>query len=41
LGNVAYRVGRKLEWDFAKLKAPNCPEADRYLQHEYRSGWSI
>jgi predicted dehydrogenase len=41
LGNVAYRVGRKLEWDPAKLKAGNCPEADQYLQHHYRAGWSI
>jgi hypothetical protein len=41
LGNVAYRVGKKLEWDFAKLKATNCPEADEYLQHHYRRGWKI
>jgi predicted dehydrogenase len=41
LGNVAYRVGRKLEWDAAALKAPNCPEADQYIQHRYRPGWSL
>lgn len=41
LGNVAYRVGRKLEWDHAKIKATNCPEADQYLQHHYREGWKI
>jgi predicted dehydrogenase len=41
LGNVAYRVGRKLEWDFEKMKATNCPEADRYIQHHYRKGWEI
>ncbi|HXJ61558.1 MAG TPA: Gfo/Idh/MocA family oxidoreductase [Verrucomicrobiae bacterium] len=41
LGNVAFRVGRKLAWDFEKMKALNCPEADRYIQHEYRTGWSI
>jgi hypothetical protein len=41
LGNVAYRVGRKLEWNAAALKAADCPEADRYLQHHYRAGWSI
>ena len=28
LGNVAYRVGKKLEWDAAKLYAPNAPEAE-------------
>lgn len=41
LGNVAYRTGRKLEWDAAALKAKNCPEADRYLRREYRKGWTL
>ena len=41
LGNVAYRTGKKLEWDAKKLRATNCPEADDYLQHEYRRGWKI
>ena len=41
LGNVAFRVGKKLEWDAQKLRATNCPEADDYLQHEYRRGWRI
>jgi hypothetical protein len=39
LGNVAYRVGRKLEWDPVNLKATNCPEADRYIRKRYRPGW--
>ena len=41
LGNVAFRVGRKLEWDWKRSKAVNCPEADLYLQHHYRKGWAI
>ena len=41
LGNVAFRVGNKLEWNWRRLKAGNCPEADRYLQHHYRHGWKI
>jgi hypothetical protein len=41
LGNVAYRTGKKLEWDPVALKATNCPEADQYIQHVYRKGWSI
>jgi predicted dehydrogenase len=41
LGNVAYRVGRKLEWDPVNLRARNCPEADRYLRTEYRRGWTL
>ena len=28
LGNVAYRAGKKLQWDAVQLKAANCPEAD-------------
>ena len=41
LGNVAYRLGRKLEWDAASLKAVNCPEADQLIQHHYRQGWTL
>jgi predicted dehydrogenase len=41
LGNVAYRVGKKIEWDAARLRAKNSPEATQYIQHKYRSGWSI
>ena len=41
LGNVAYRVGRKLEWDAPKLRARNCPAADAFIQHHYREGWKI
>ncbi len=41
LGVVAYRVGRKIQWDAAKLKATGCPEADKYLRREYRKGWTL
>ncbi len=41
LGTVAYRVGKKLEWDSANLKATNCPEADKFLRKEYRKGWEV
>lgn len=41
LGNVAYRVGKKLEWDAKTLKATNCPEADKYITKEYRAGWEV
>jgi predicted dehydrogenase len=41
LGNVAYRVQQKLEWDSKQLRATNCPEADRFIQHKYRAGWRI
>jgi len=41
LGNVAYRTGRKLEWDPAALRARNCPEANQFIQHHYRKGWRL
>jgi hypothetical protein len=41
LGNVAYRLGKKLEWDAAALKATNCPEADAFLKRPYREGWTL
>ena len=39
LGNVAYRMGQKLEWDYRRMKATNCPEADQFIQHHYRGEW--
>jgi predicted dehydrogenase len=39
LGNVAYRVGKKLHWDAKNMKATNAPEADRFIRREYRKGW--
>jgi len=41
LGNVAFRVGKKLQWDAANLKATNCPEADQFIRREYRQGWTL
>jgi predicted dehydrogenase len=41
LGNVAYRAGKKLEWDAAAMKAVNCPDADQYIGREYRKGWKL
>ncbi len=41
LGNVAYRAGRRIEWDATHFKIPNAPEAMRYLQRPYRQGWSL
>lgn len=41
LGNVAYRVGKKLNWDAAALKATNAPEADAIIRRAYRPGWTL
>jgi hypothetical protein len=39
LGNVAYRTGKKIEWDYQNLRATNAPEAAPFLKREYRKGW--
>ena len=41
LGNVAYRAGQKLHWDAEKLRATNCPAADRFIRRDYRDGWRL
>jgi len=41
LGNVSYRVGKKLRWDPAGMKAVGCPEADVYIRKPYRKGWTL
>ncbi|MBI5864892.1 MAG: Gfo/Idh/MocA family oxidoreductase [Planctomycetes bacterium] len=41
LGNVALRMGRRLEWDGAKLQFTNCPEANQFVSKEYRQGWKF
>ncbi len=41
LGNVAYRAGQRLDWDAKSMKATNCPEADKYIQKQYRQGWEV
>ena len=41
LGNVAYRVGKKIEWDPVNMKATNAPEADQFIQRENREGWTL
>lgn len=41
LGNVAFRAGKKLEWDFKNMKATNAPQADQYIRRERRKGWEL
>ena len=41
LGNVAFRAGKKLEWDAEGMKARNCPEADAFIRRDYRKGWKL
>ncbi|MCL2711439.1 MAG: Gfo/Idh/MocA family oxidoreductase [Planctomycetaceae bacterium] len=41
LGAVAFRTGKKLEWDAQNMRATNVPEADQYLSRTYRQGWEV
>jgi hypothetical protein len=38
---VAFRVGKKREWDAAAMRAKNAPEAQPFIQRAYRKGWSL
>ena len=41
LGNIAYRSGRKIQWDAARLDIPNAPEAMKFIRPPYREGWTL
>lgn len=41
LGNIAYRTGRKLEWDAEKRQFKNDSESDKLLKSRYRSPWEL
>ena len=41
LGNVAYRLGKALDWDAEKLVVTNVPEAAKLINKEYRAGWEV
>ena len=41
LGNVAYRVGKKITWDPIGMRCIDCPEADPFIRRKPRDGWSL
>jgi hypothetical protein len=41
LGNIAIRVGEKLNWDGANMKITSSTKANEYIHREYREGWSL
>ena len=42
LGVLALRApGTRIEWDSEKLRVTNVSDLNRYVQTEYRSGWSL
>jgi predicted dehydrogenase len=38
-GNLAVRLGKKIDWDAAKMDARGLPEVKSMLKREYRAGW--
>ena len=41
LGNVAYRVGKKIHWDAKEMRATNAPDAEQFIRRDYRRGWNL
>jgi predicted dehydrogenase len=41
LGNLAMRVGKRIEWDGPNLRVTNCAEAEQFIKPEYRKGWTL
>jgi hypothetical protein len=41
LGLVAYRAGKKIEWDSRSGRVTNAPEANEFLTRKYRDGWPL
>jgi predicted dehydrogenase len=41
LGTVAYRSGKRIEWDAEHLKVTSAPEAQQFIHKEYRKGWTL
>jgi predicted dehydrogenase len=41
LGVLALRFEGKLEWDSARMKVTNVPEANQYIKPTFRKGWQL
>ena len=41
LGVLALRFEGKLEWDSAKMRVTNVPEANQYVKPKFRKGWQF
>ena len=41
LGNLAVRSGAAIEWDAERMRVTNVPEANAFLDEDYRAGWSL
>ena len=41
LGNLAFRLGRRVDWDAGQERPINDPGADKLLSREYRKPWKL
>ena len=41
IGNISYKLGRKLRWDASQERFPDDPEANKLLTKEYRKPWEV
>ena len=41
VGNLAARLQKRIEWDSAKVRAKNAPEAEALIRKKYRQGFGI
>jgi hypothetical protein len=41
LGNMAFRLGRRVDWDVENERVINDPEAQKYVMREYRAPWKL
>ncbi len=41
LGNLAVRLGKRMQWDGRNLVATNAPEAASIVRRKYRKGWEL
>jgi hypothetical protein len=41
LANIAYKLGRRLEWDAEREVFTNCNEANELLHYKYRDGYKL
>ena len=39
--SVQDRFADLVVWETKQLRATNCPEAEQFIQHHYRKGWSL
>jgi predicted dehydrogenase len=41
LGNVAYRLGREIDWEAAALQVTNVKGAESLIHYDYQNGWQL